>query len=280
VKERRGKRIMSCGRNDLVGLVPAGGTGSRIDPLPLSKELYPLGFHSLPGRGPRTKVAAQYLLESMRMAGVDRTMVIVRKGKWDIPAFFGDGDAVGMRIAYLALDQTSGVPFTVDAAYPYVRSNRVAFGFPDIIHEPGSALRDLVERQDGSGADVVLGLFRVHRCEKMDMVDVAPDGRVRTLVIKPERTALRFTWILAVWSPRFTEHLHDYVADQRGRVGNGGPGPGGRELFMGDVLQSALDGGMSMQTVLFDNGSYLDIGTPEDLIEAVCRTAHTWKGEE
>jgi glucose-1-phosphate thymidylyltransferase len=262
-------------RTELVGLVPAGGKGIRIEPLPLSKELFPLGFCSMPGQeGPRPMVAAQYLLESLRRAGVERTFVLLRKGKWDIPAYLGDGAQVGCRLVYLILDQTPGVPFTVDAAYHHVRSCRVAFGFPDIVHEPESAHQRMVEQLERGGTDVVLGVFPVHRCEKMDMVDIDAKGRVLSVVIKPARTELRYTWILAVWEPSFTEFLHSFVSRERERI-NDAKGADRSELFMGDVLQAALEAGMRMETVLFDSGSYLDIGTPEDLMEAVLRTAQT-----
>jgi glucose-1-phosphate thymidylyltransferase len=221
-------------------------------------------------------VAAQYLLESLRRAGVERTYVVLRKGKWDIPAYLGDGAQAGCRLAYLIVDQTPGVPFTVDAAYPYVRSSRVAFGFPDIIHEPESAHQRMVEQLERGGTDVVLGVFPVHRCEKMDMVELDAKGRVLSVVIKPARTELRYTWILAVWNPTFTEFLHTFVARERDRD-NGAKAGDRSELFMGNVLQAALEAGMQMETVLFNKGSYLDIGTPEDLMEAVRRTAQPRK---
>jgi glucose-1-phosphate thymidylyltransferase len=260
---------------DLVGLVPACGLGTRISPLPMSKELYPVGFCNMPGRqGLRPKVAAHCLLESMRAAGADRAFVVLRKGKWDIPSYFGEGEDLGMRMAYLATGSTPGVPYTVDTAYPYVRTNRVAFGFPDIIHEPVDALGLMTDRQEACAADVVLGLFPAHRCEKMDMVEIDQNGRVASVVIKPERTTLFYTWILAVWTPAFTRFLHESVTRHRGRTGVGVPG---RELYMGDVLQEALDFGMTIETVRFDRGRYLDIGTPEDLIEAARMAADTTK---
>ena len=75
-----------------MGLVPAGGKGKRISPLPCSKELYPVGFHDAhEDLGLRPKVVSHYLLEKMRLANITKTYIILRKGKWDIPAYFGDG---------------------------------------------------------------------------------------------------------------------------------------------------------------------------------------------
>ena len=73
---------------DLIGLIPAGGSATRIAPLPCSKEVYPVGFQrSADGSVPRPKVACEYLLERMRLAGVNRAYIVLREGKWDIPAF-------------------------------------------------------------------------------------------------------------------------------------------------------------------------------------------------
>ena len=64
-----------------VDLLPAAGEATRIDPLPCSKELYPIGFRSVAdGQSTRPKVAAHYLLEKMRLAGIAKIYVILRPG--------------------------------------------------------------------------------------------------------------------------------------------------------------------------------------------------------
>ena len=42
-----------------------------------------------------------------------------------------------------------------------------------------------------------------------------------------------------------------------------------KELYLGDVFQAAVNNEMNIDTVLFREGSCLDIGTPEDMIRAV-----------
>ena len=57
--------------NEIVGLVPAGGQGKRMGNLPLSKELFPVGFQALDGENlVRPKVVSYYLLEKYRKAGI------------------------------------------------------------------------------------------------------------------------------------------------------------------------------------------------------------------
>ncbi len=44
--------------------------------------------------------------------------------------------------------------------------------------------------------------------------------------------------------------------------------PDGKEYTMNHVFQAALDKGLSMESVVFDTGFVLDIGTPDDLFTA------------
>ncbi len=238
-------------------------------PLPCSKELFPVGFHaSASAARLRPKVAAHYLLEKMRRADIRQAYIVLREGKWDIPAYFGDGQMLDMQLAYLMMGAPFGVPYTLDQAFPFVERSRVALGFPDMVLEPDDAFVQLLARHEACGADLVLGLFPALRPEKTDMVELDERGRVRTLVIKPERSELRYAWEIAVWTPAFTRLMHDFVArDARRRAVASGAGTA--EVQISAVVQAAIDAGLAVEAVIFENGRCLDIGTPEDLLRAV-----------
>ena len=257
--------------HDVVGLIPAGGYATRIEPLPCSKELYPIGFRSVgPSQSLRPKVVAHYLLEKMQLAGASQVYVVLRNGKWDIPAYFGDGTLVGCPIAYLMLGVPFGAPYTLDQAWPFVQNVRVVFGFPDILFEPQDAFVRLLDRQATTKADIVLGLFPAHDPSTADMVELDGEGRVRNINIKPAVTDLRYTWITAVWTPVFGHFMHQYLAaiPKSEFVAHAGQPPIRRELFVGDVIQAALENNLQVETVLFAESTYLDIGTPEGLARA------------
>jgi glucose-1-phosphate thymidylyltransferase len=96
---------------EVVGLLPAAGQATRIALLPCSKELYPIGFRPVDGgRSVRPKVVCHYLLEKMRLAGITKTYIVLREGKWDIPAYLGDGTIVDIHLAYLLIRQSPNVP--------------------------------------------------------------------------------------------------------------------------------------------------------------------------
>ena len=103
--------------NDIIGVIPAAGQALRMAPIPCSKEIYPIGFSSTTNeKGELPKPVGQYLLEKFSQDGLSRALIVLRKGKWDIPQYFGDGSTVGLDLAYLIASNLNGVPFTVDQA--------------------------------------------------------------------------------------------------------------------------------------------------------------------
>ncbi|MGD1910391.1 MAG: NDP-sugar synthase [Rivularia sp. (in: cyanobacteria)] len=264
-------------KRPLIGLIPAGGKATRISPLPLSKELYPVGFREDGDQNTqinhqnnnknnlRPKVVSHYLLEKMQLAGIDKAYFILRQGKWDIPAYFGDGAMLSMNLGYLIMGLPYGVPFTLDSAYPFVKDAIVALGFPDILFEPKDAYLQILNRLEVSQADVVLGLFPTDKPEKAGMVDFDNKGKVNSIIEKPLHSDLRFMWGIAVWKPEFTEFLHEYLIEIKQDENL----PQLPEIPIGNVIQSAISKGLQVEAESFTNGNYLDIGTPDDLIRAV-----------
>ncbi len=267
---------------DVVGLVPAAGRGNRIAPLPCSKELYPIGFRRDEQSGePRVKVASHHLFDKMRQAGITTAYVILRNGKWDIPAYFGDGTMVGIQLAYLVIDDSQGPPDTLDRAFSFVSGRSVAFGFPDILFGPDDVFERLLERLAEADADVALGLYPAHDCRVMDMVDMDRHGQVRSMILKPPSTDLRYAWLCAVWGPLFTEFMHEFVASElanehhedrivRRRMDAQG------DLPVGAVIAAAIEKGLRVTGTAFPDANYIDIGTPDDLVRAVTTFDPRW----
>lgn len=248
----------------VAGLIPAAGYARRISPLPCSKEIYPI----VQPDGSR-RVAASYLMENLRKASVERTYMILREGKWDIPAYFSGDANAGLDLAYVVTEATEGVPQTIDKAYPFIKQDKVLFGFPDILIQPSSACVSLLERQGDTGADLVLGVFLARDPGKMDMIDFNAQGEIEDIVIKPETTSLRYTWIIAAWTPAFTVFLHDYIIQNNSDGSSDNKTSENKgELYMGDVFRDAIQWGMKTACVTFEEGAYLDIGTPSELQKA------------
>jgi glucose-1-phosphate thymidylyltransferase len=253
---------------EVLGLIPAGGKATRLAPLPGSKEMFPVGFRPTEaGQSLRPKVVSHYLLEKMRIAGISKAYFVLAPGKWDIPAYFGDGSLLNMHLAYLILGAPFGVPFTLDQAYPFVLRDTVAFGFPDILFDCEDGFSKLLVQQAASHADIMLGLFPAnHPFSQEDRVDFNDDGEVREIILKPSQSRLRYSWAIAVWNPSFTRFLHDYVADNKPTAERSS------ELSAGHAIQAAIRTGLRVIGLILNEKPYLDIGSPEGLHEAIRRT--------
>ena len=266
-------------RREIIALVPAAGLATRISPLPCSKEIYPLGLGPVgEEEDVRPKVVCHYLLEKMRRAGARKAFIVIRRGKWDIPGYCGDGSFVGMDLAYLIMGAPFGPPYSIDQAFAFVRNARVLFGFPDILFSPEDVFIRLLKKQVATGADIVLALFPAHDHRCMDMVEVESGGRVRNIYLKPPKTHLRLAWICAVWTGVFTNFLHTYVRTNLASMDvlnkSKGVDLSAGELSVGAVFQAALLKHLHIQSVVFSRGSYVDIGTPDGLSDALRKARH------
>lgn len=269
---------MSCRNSnkyqEIIGLIPAAGQAARLSPLPCSKEVLPIGFWKQKGGSLRPKAVCHYLVEKMKCAGIQKTYFVLRRGKWDIPSYLNNGSIIDMNIAYLIMEMSSGVPYTLDYAYPFLNDAIVAIGFPDIIFEPRDAFVRLLDKQEMTGADVVLGVFPTDEPHKWDMVERAENGQILKIDIKPLTSELRYSWVIAVWTPVFTQFMHEYLlsrseANQDNMLPDSAVNK--RELVVGDILQAAIENDLTIESVLFPDNRCIDIGTPEDLERAMAQ---------
>jgi glucose-1-phosphate thymidylyltransferase len=248
---------------EIIGLIPAAGEAKRIAPLPCSKEIYPVGFEiDKESKVQKPKSVCQYLIEKMKYGGVSKIYIILRKGKWDIPTYLGDGTKYGMHFAYIMMGNPFGVPYTLDQAYPFIKENDVVLGFPDILFECNNAFQKLQKRIKSHRCDIVLGLFLSDQPEKADLVEYDNNGKVREIVKESKCTRLKYTWGIAAWTPGFTNFLHNKLKNMNSKTFVE------KEFFISDVINFAIRDGLQVGAVHISEKPFIDIGTPENLERA------------
>jgi glucose-1-phosphate thymidylyltransferase len=251
---------------DVVGLIPAAGIARRLAPLPCSKEMFPVGFKSrehVGQIGVCPKPVSEYLIERMRDGGARRIYVVLSHAKWDVIQYYGNGDPAGIPLAYLYLADSAGMPYTLDAAYPWLgHDETVLFGMPDTIFWPYDAFAQLLSMHEQRQSDLTLGVFPTDQPERFSVVDLDDRGRVRAVQDKPAATNLHNTWGMACWGPAFTELLHAALRE---------PAPFQQETVLADVFLRAIDERLAVYGHYFEHGEYIDIGVAEDLCQAVRR---------
>ncbi len=234
---------------EVVGLMPAAGRATRLgSSADGSKEVLEIGGEPVAGR----------LLNRFSSAGVRRAVVVLREDKADVPPALDRYRS--LQKEYLVVTATPSELHSVAAGLRMLPETTVAFGYPDVLFEPKTVYTDLIERLLETRSDLVLGLFPSTIAERVDMVALDRHSRPVEVVIKQPDQGLRYSWATAVWGPAFTESLIAFVS---------GIAPASKvELSVGHAVQNAIDSGLDVEAVRFDDGQYFDIGTPAALAEA------------
>lgn len=246
----------------LIGVLPAAGRGSRLGAIPSSKEILPLGFQpsadSRLGWSPLTAIESH--LAGFKAAGIERVVIVLGPGKYDIMEYLGGGQRFGMDLSYVFQETLRGMPFALDLARSWTRDAEVAFAMPDTIVEPRNSVANLARAHHATGADLSLGLFQTDNPAKFGMVELDAEGEVLGFVDKPKVTDLKWMWGMAVWSSAFSAFMSETLAAIP---------PGGNEVVLSDVFDSARRNGLRISGVPLNGSKYNDIGTPEEFQRVV-----------
>src|SRR4051795_1847480 len=126
----------------MLGIIPAAGAGTRIQPLAFSKELLPVGGRS-EGSIERPRAVSEYLVERMINAGVEKICFVISPGKSDIMEYFG-GSIGSAHVCYVVQPRPSGLCDALFRTAPFIgRHEVVDVGLPDTIWFPEDALCSL-----------------------------------------------------------------------------------------------------------------------------------------
>lgn len=267
----------------LVGIIPAAGLGTRLGWLNQSKEMIRLSFRESIGAVPHPaedvcqKPVAQFLAEHMVRAGCERIFIVIRPGKWDIIDYFGCGDVLGVPVAYLTMGVPYGPPFTISQALPFIGNADVAMGFPDILIAPNDVFCRIRDRLWTTDADIVLGTFPAVESDGADLIRANSEGQVIQLLPKEEQPfwdGQEATWLVAFWRVPFSRFLAHETA-RLARLAAQPHAPTPPEWPVGALVARAIAQGLSVRSVHFSEGRFLDVGTPERLAKAGAFLAKT-----
>jgi glucose-1-phosphate thymidylyltransferase len=183
------------------GIIPAAGSGTRIQPLAFSKELLPVGSW-FEGTDERPRAVSEYLIERMLRAGADKICFVISPWKSDILQYYGGtfGAAV---IAYVVQPEPAGLCDAIFRALPLIRSDEtVLVGLPDTIWLPEDGLARLPDHR------LAFLTFPVDRPELFDAVVSDTSGRVREIQVKHRDAASHWVWGAFKLSGAVLQELH------------------------------------------------------------------------
>jgi glucose-1-phosphate thymidylyltransferase len=171
----------------MLGVIPAAGAGTRIQPLAFSKELLPVGVR-VDGGIEHPRAVSEYLVERLIAAGADRLCFVISPGKSDILAYYG-GKVEGVPVCYVVQPAPAGLCDAVFRCLPFLRPGEpVAVGLPDTVWFPRDALRTLPDDQLG------FLLFPVKTPQLFDAVVTDEQGRVVDIQVKVPHPTSSWIW--------------------------------------------------------------------------------------
>ena len=224
------------------GIIPAAGSGSRIQPLAFSKELLPVGSRS-EGGVERPRAVSEYLVDRMIAGGADKLCFVIGPGKSDILRYYGS--EVGLAsVVFTVQPRPGGLCDAIFRALPRIDpAEDVMIGLPDTIWFPEDGFMAL------AGGHLALLLFPVDRPELFDAVATDPQGWVRHIWVKSPEAPASWIWGAMRMPGRILHELHALWCRRSPR-----------DEYLGTLINAWLaEGGRAVGVRA--GSAYVDVGT-------------------
>jgi glucose-1-phosphate thymidylyltransferase len=231
------------------GIVPAAGSGTRMQPLAFSKELLPVGTR-LDDGAERPRAVSEYLVERLIAGGATKLCFIISPGKSDILAYYGD--AVGDAPIYYAVQPSAeGLCDAIFRAAPLLNGEPVAVGLPDTVWFPEDALTALPDHA------LSFLLFPVEHPELFDAVVTNGRGEVAEIQVKRQDASSNWIWGAFKMPASVFAQLHGLWLER-----------GKRDQYIGTLVNAWLElGGRALG--IRSGAAYVDVGTVNGYREAI-----------
>jgi glucose-1-phosphate thymidylyltransferase len=225
------------GRSKVAGVVAAAGYATRLQPLPCSKEILPIGGRPV----------MDHVIERMRLAGCTDIRVVTRPDKTDVIAH---AEEIGASVV-LGHPSTPGESFA--KGMDGLPSDAIVLiGWPDTLWEPEDGYVPLLRAVE-EGREIVLGLFQTPDLQRSDVLSFDGAGRITGIHIKPTNPPSGWIWGCAAARARALAGLE-------------------REEWPGSFFNSLCENGIELHAVPLSN-VWIDIGTKEALARATAGRA-------
>ncbi len=237
------------GKQKRVGIILAGGTGSRLFPITkaINKQLIPV----------YDKPMIYYPLSTLMLAGIRDILIITNSNQQSqFKNLLGDGHKLGISISYETQEKPNGLAEAFIIGESFIDGNSTALILGDnLFHgtELISQLKQACTQQNGA----TVFAYSVSDPENYGVVNFNDKGQAISIQEKPSNPTSRYALTgLYFYDPSVVDKAHKVKFSNRG------------ELEISSINQMYLDQNKLNVEVLGRGTAWLDTGTHESLHEA------------
>jgi dTDP-glucose pyrophosphorylase len=235
----------------LLGIVPAAGAGSRLQPLAFSKEMLPVGSARDEHGVERPKAVSEFLVERMIAAGADRVCFVLSPEKIDIIPYYAR-HPMGRRFCYVVQERPRGLCDALFRALHVLRDDEdVLIGLPDTVWFPVEGFSLL------PSDELSFLLFPVEDPSRFDAVLTDASGAVTEIRVKAREPGTAWVWGAFRMPARTFQTLHALWSE-----------PARGDEYVGTLVNAYLARGGRARGVQAGQ-RYYDVGTVDGYRAAI-----------
>jgi len=248
-EEPSSARLRGTMKTRVKGIVLAGGSGTRLDPLTrvISKQLLPV----------YDKPMIYYPLSVLLLAGIRDILIISTPSDLGLyERLLGSGEALGVRFSYAAQAAPNGLAEAFIIGNEFIGVDRSCLILGDNIFY-GAGLAQCLQRTVSEFDGALLFGYQVEDPERYGVASIDAHGKLLRIEEKPRMPKSR----IAVTGLYFYDNQ---VVDIAARLKPSARG----ELEITDVNNTYIEAGRARLEVLGRGYAWLDTGTQDSLLDA------------
>jgi UDP-N-acetylglucosamine diphosphorylase/glucosamine-1-phosphate N-acetyltransferase len=230
-------------------VVLAAGEGVRLQPITATRPKHLIKVGGKP--------ILEYCLDALTSSGITEVIIVTHYMGDAIRQYFGDGERLDLKIAYVAQAEMLGTGNAVSAVEPYIDGDFVLI-YGDLLFAP-EAVANVVHLYEAEKPAAVMAVVSVEKPESYGIVEIVAGKTVKSIIEKPasgEASSNLANAGLYVFSKEIFDKIKQTKSSVRG------------EWELTDALSLLIKDEKTVLAAEISEGDWIDIGRPWDLLEA------------